>query len=167
MGLIEFKNLPDTSTPLNAENLNNNFNLLKPKYWSGNGYPTVAYGNSNFQNVHFDKIDSNTDDITISNGLIHFAENIKKVKVSYNIRYDWDTPKDIGFYSALGWKNEVQWETQTSYENRYSTQSTIGYANRVFDVSNGETVSLVIWSTEDTNEVKMQCYIYVEVLEEE
>lgn len=28
MALIEFKNLPDTSTPLTAENLNNNFNLL-------------------------------------------------------------------------------------------------------------------------------------------
>lgn len=29
MALIEFKDLPDTSTPLNAENLNNNFNALK------------------------------------------------------------------------------------------------------------------------------------------
>lgn len=29
MNLIEFKNLPDTSTPLNADNLNNNFNELK------------------------------------------------------------------------------------------------------------------------------------------
>ena len=28
MSLIEFKNLPDTSTPINAENLNNNFNEL-------------------------------------------------------------------------------------------------------------------------------------------
>ena len=31
MSLIEFKNLPDTSTPLNAENLNNNFNELDNK----------------------------------------------------------------------------------------------------------------------------------------
>lgn len=30
MALIEFKNLPDTSTPLNAENLNHNFNELLP-----------------------------------------------------------------------------------------------------------------------------------------
>lgn len=29
MDLIEFKDLPDTSTPINAENLNNNFNKLK------------------------------------------------------------------------------------------------------------------------------------------
>lgn len=28
MALIEFKDYPDTSTPLNAENLNNNFNEL-------------------------------------------------------------------------------------------------------------------------------------------
>lgn len=31
MALIEFKNLPDKSTPINAENLNNNFNALKGK----------------------------------------------------------------------------------------------------------------------------------------
>ena len=29
MALIEFKDLPDISTPINAENLNNNFNELK------------------------------------------------------------------------------------------------------------------------------------------
>lgn len=28
MSLIEFKNFPDTSTPINAENLNNNFNSI-------------------------------------------------------------------------------------------------------------------------------------------
>lgn len=32
MALVTFKNLPDTSTPLNAENLNNNFNELNNKY---------------------------------------------------------------------------------------------------------------------------------------
>ena len=31
MALIEFKNLPDMSTPLNAENLNNNFSELENK----------------------------------------------------------------------------------------------------------------------------------------
>lgn len=30
MALVVFKNLPDTSTPINAENLNNNFNLMHP-----------------------------------------------------------------------------------------------------------------------------------------
>ena len=32
MALIEFKNLPDTSTPLTAENLNNNFEYLDNKF---------------------------------------------------------------------------------------------------------------------------------------
>ena len=31
MALLEFKNLPDTSTPLTAENLNNNFEYLDDK----------------------------------------------------------------------------------------------------------------------------------------
>ena len=35
MALIEFKNLPDTSTPLKAENLNNNFNEAKKSLFDG------------------------------------------------------------------------------------------------------------------------------------
>lgn len=35
MAIIQFKNLPDTSTPLTAENLNNNFNELKTKEYGG------------------------------------------------------------------------------------------------------------------------------------
>lgn len=31
MSLIEFKDLPDTSTPINSANLNNNFNELNNK----------------------------------------------------------------------------------------------------------------------------------------
>ena len=30
MALIKFKNLPDTSTPINATNLNNNFDVMHP-----------------------------------------------------------------------------------------------------------------------------------------
>ena len=48
MALIEFKNLPDTNTPLNAENLNNNFEYLDDKisnelyYKAGNTY-TISH----------------------------------------------------------------------------------------------------------------------------
>lgn len=42
MALVEFKNLPDTSTPLNAANLNNNFNyLLNMIYPVGSIYMSV------------------------------------------------------------------------------------------------------------------------------
>ena len=49
MGLIEFKDLPDTSTPLNAENLNNNFNELKgEKVWT-NPNPTNDFDENEIQ----------------------------------------------------------------------------------------------------------------------
>lgn len=38
MVLIEFKNLPDTSTPINAENLNHNFNAVVESGSNNNGY---------------------------------------------------------------------------------------------------------------------------------
>ena len=37
MALIEFKNLPDTSTPINAENLNHNFNSIAESGSNSNG----------------------------------------------------------------------------------------------------------------------------------
>ena len=37
MALKEFKNLPDTSTPINAENLNNNFNSIVESGSNENG----------------------------------------------------------------------------------------------------------------------------------
>ena len=43
MALVEFKDLPDTSTPINAENLNNNFNELNNDFNNLNNlqYKTV------------------------------------------------------------------------------------------------------------------------------
>lgn len=40
MALIEFKDLPDTTTPLTADNLNNNFEYLEAKIDSGEIYST-------------------------------------------------------------------------------------------------------------------------------
>ena len=36
MALIEFKDLPDTSTPITADNLNNNFQHFGKLLWEGN-----------------------------------------------------------------------------------------------------------------------------------
>lgn len=52
MALIEFKNLPDTSTPLNAENLNNNFvdlnkQISNVKFYSCNSTSTVKISSAN------------------------------------------------------------------------------------------------------------------------
>lgn len=46
MALIEFKNLPDTSTPINATNLNNNFNELNTEILDLTNVKTVTYSES-------------------------------------------------------------------------------------------------------------------------
>ena len=65
MALIEFKNLPDTSTPLNAENLNNNFNDLKNKIEN----ITVLYTG-----------DTATNTLTLSQSIFDFSIVIVKIK---------------------------------------------------------------------------------------
>lgn len=59
MALIEFKDLPDTSTPLNASNLNNNFNEC---YQADSGWIDMQLKNSwatytqNYQKAQYRKI---------------------------------------------------------------------------------------------------------------
>ena len=74
MGLIEFKDLPDTSTPLNAENLNNNFNALKgEKVWT-NPNPTNDFDENEIQ---LDLINEYIEEWSESNNINVSIDNFK------------------------------------------------------------------------------------------
>lgn len=166
MGLIEFKDLPDTSTPLNAENLNNNFNLLKTKYWSGICEITSLPTETNWLVVPFNKIKTNTNQIIIENGIITVSEKIKSVKVSYNVRHDWSNKQEVGYYQMLNGEGGDIWATHVAHIAKGS-QAIPSYSNFVIDTSRVKNIHLKMWASEQTNEVSATAYIYVEVLEEE
>ena len=86
MALIEFEDLPDTSTPVNANNLNNNFDELSDNIndLSENVKGTVLYNNSSGSNGQITLSDSvaNYDYIEIFYGSINRG-GMNSVKV-YN-----------------------------------------------------------------------------------
>lgn len=53
MALIEFKDLPDTTTPLNASNLNNNFNVVGKEYTT---YETTILNSNGNQKLYIKRI---------------------------------------------------------------------------------------------------------------
>lgn len=88
MALVTFQDLPSTSTPLNAANLNNNFNEVKGCATAYiNESTTSSSTASTNQKVTLTQINSNTDKLTLSNGGIKIGSGISKILVSATMRY--------------------------------------------------------------------------------
>lgn len=87
MALIEFKDYPNTSTPLNAENLNNNFNELAEKNYlvaTSTGSITLT----NEVDIPLTKVRSGGTKLTLENGKVKVGEGVSKVRVSGAIFLD-------------------------------------------------------------------------------
>lgn len=90
MALIEFKNLPDTSTPINAENLNNNFNELKNRKYillSTDSTIQVISASDGWQKINFasSKQYGNVLSFDSNNSVVIVPSNVKKVRVAGSI----------------------------------------------------------------------------------
>lgn len=93
MSLITFKNLPDTSTPITAENLNNNFNELNNKINNigsfaigvmNNDY-TIPAVDTNYK-LPIDTIEASSgSSLTIYNDGIRIGAGVSKILVSANV----------------------------------------------------------------------------------
>lgn len=100
--MIEFKDYPSTETPLNAENLNHNFNELKRKIATArlNGnFTSSSPGNFQKVKIPLGVIGGNTDKITLTDdGGIKIGTGISLILINANFRsrYDWvSTEKQI------------------------------------------------------------------------
>jgi hypothetical protein len=89
MALIEFKDYPNTSTPLNAENLNNNFNELKEKIEKLN-YIVATISNkvtaTGMGVITLDKVsDKEGEKLKLENGGIKIGSGVSKIRVSGSV----------------------------------------------------------------------------------
>ena len=171
MALKEFKDLPNTDTPINAENLNYNFNELKTKFWVGIADVTSLKSTEEFETnpnsliAPIYQATTNTEQITVNNGIITVGEKIKAVKVSYNVRYDWNTPQGFIYYQLLNGNGGDLWVTQSAHEAR-GHQAIPNFAGYVIDTSVYKTIHMKMYANQQTNNVVATAYIYIEVLEE-
>lgn len=97
MGLIEFKDYPNTSTPLNAENLNNNFNELAEKnYFVATSTGSITLNNT--VDIPLTKVRSSGTKLTLENGKIKVGKGVSKVRVSGSIFMNIDGPAFVSGY---------------------------------------------------------------------
>lgn len=102
MNLIKFQNYPSTETPLNAENLNHNFNELNK---IGSCASFSKNDNQNLGEYTRETIIFNTTDYVDnecfelqSDGKIKVLKDISRVQVNYNIRFSEAKNADVIVY---------------------------------------------------------------------
>lgn len=86
MTLIKFENLPSTKTPINAENLNNNFSELNLRgLYSTN--ETIIGTTDKGENIYRKKISFSSLTNSFDNN-IGFIENVKEIQNMYGIAHE-------------------------------------------------------------------------------
>jgi len=91
MALVEFKNLPDTSTPLNAQNLNNNFELLSNQIALLSNQMTITCSDTSITTT----LDQKREDIPLDTVLasvgdkltLNTANNKYEIKIGSGVSY--------------------------------------------------------------------------------
>lgn len=121
-------------------------------------------GNSNNMTVvSFNESYGNTDEIFLNNGRITISNNIKTVKVSYRIRYDWDS--EIGtFCNMLTCGGDI-WPTQDTINHNIAVQMISALPPFVIDVSTNKIIDLKMWDGDSgTHYSNAIVYVLVEVV---
>ena len=166
MSLIEFKNLPNTSTPITAENLNNNFNEAK-KHEIATAYLTSSQGNLGVGLILLDNIQTNTDKLTLSNNAILIGDGISKIKVSANVFGEIMSTTDYLWCEIR--KNGTAFIR--GIDNSNTTYAGVSFAPILIDVQEGDYIQLFKAGTTNAvtirgyNQNTYNTYLTVEVVE--
>ena len=116
MNLIKFQNYPSTETPLNAENLNHNFNELNKKgnFIKVSMYSDLTLTSADMTIVKFDKVDEQLGDglSLTEDGGIKIGKGISAIRVVGQAYYYTGTPD--GIKTVYLYRNSAQIST-TNY----------------------------------------------------
>ena len=117
--------------------------------------------------VNFSYSYGNTNDISLSGGKIAISNNIKTVKVSYIIRYDWDA--DIERFNSRLFCGDAHWLTHTLINHSINLVMTSCISNFVIDVTTNKTIDLQMWygnaESQGNANSNADVYVIVEVIE--
>ena len=176
MNKIEFKNLPDRSTPISAEMLNQLQNNIEDEikyrascmtaYYSGYSWSATiaAYGTSK---INLNASVNNTSQLTLTDGGIKIGAGISKIRISGQCAVYRGT---TGGYGIRIYKNN---DVVASADENFTdwTISTFVVANRIIEVSENDMIYLYIksnsssQSTPSLNDASIYGYLTVAIIE--
>jgi len=168
---IKLKNnnyLDSTSVVHNKEQLNNVLNNFLKVGKTMVGY--ISYGHTYTTDILPLPIYFNTgipgSDTYISidenNHLVHIGKNVNYVKVTYNIRLDWDAPTDMTYYFALTHNGYIQWDSHSAIPKEHPSQYMISYS-KLLAVQENDYIQLCGYASANIT-ANTTAFIIVEVL---
>lgn len=149
--MILFKDLPDTTTPLNATNLNNNFDELDNKIIESKNDIIACAPPSDFNStagqyktVTLDQLYKNGNGLTISNNSIKIGNNINYIQVDARLGGYCSGSDQLYFYLQKNGSNiGYTWTVQKFQATSYYSIPLIAF----IPVESGDEISLTMYST--------------------
>lgn len=171
MALIEFNDLPNTTTPINATNLNNNFNELNNKSSlsarSGTDGTATSVSGTDAISTTGTILKIGTK-FTLSSGIIVVGSGVSKVRISgvaigNFVNNSTDTAYDVGarfVHNGTG----IHPTALKSLGAGTTEEIVIGLTPIILEVNENDTLSLGIYSASGhvTKQAKRGSYIFVE-----
>lgn len=96
MALVEFEDLPSTDTPINASNLNNNFDYLSRNVLTATIYSTQTVSSTN-EKINLALYKSTGDKLSMSDNGVLIGSGVSKVLVSATLQAQWNSPTSNDF----------------------------------------------------------------------
>ena len=86
--------------------------------------------------------------VILDNDVVTLGKGISTVKISYDIRYDYDAPSSV-FYHAMVTtaKSGELWSTHNAVYKQYNIATHQGYGSFILNVQEGEQIGLLVWLT--------------------
>lgn len=180
MEKINFKNKGETdAVSINADNLNllqtNVENEFDEIHYILNKYLECVFdsdltfpaSNDAHAKVPFDTSYGNDkNNLYLSDYCVTIGKNIKKIKIDYNVRMEWDAPTSVTYDFMITTSNRDLWATQRTISKTDSRQHGVCVSSVVLDVEEGTQVALLVWnSTSEQKTAKMNINMFVQVLE--
>lgn len=139
MALVEFKDLPDTSTPINATNLNNNFQELTNKWARLKPNLVITLTGTSETAIPL-SIDAKNGNFTVnSNGELVIGSDISKIQISGQLYFYQGTANTKRIFVKKNGTNVIR-----SIHSNFNSTSTFDINAKIIDVTEGDIISVYV-----------------------
>lgn len=142
--------------------------LKKPKIAWCSEFNQVRYpgGLDNRNYYPISNINTLNANISVSDNKIKIGKGISKIKLSYNIRIDWDAPVGVVYYSMVTTTNGDIWSTHNAINKTNMIQYIMNFSDLIIDVKEGYEVAISVWNSGNSDITHSEnLNLYIEVIQ--
>lgn len=127
--------------------LNNNNCLIRVLY-GGSLEEYAEYAGRRYVPFNNTSVTTNAQGrLTYSDNVVTIGKGINTVKISYDVRYDWDSPNNINYHAMVTTSSGDMWITHNSVYKDSNNAIHQGYGSFILNVQEGEQIGLLVWLT--------------------